>query len=433
MICRSYGIGLVAMCMWVNVAVAGPADDALKAASQLSEPQAVLAKIEEGLALEPAHPKLLELKGDTLLAVRDYAGARAAYEAYLATGVGGSKRRRTKATIATLREAEGTFLEVVGQRGSIEVSLRMVGALCVATPTCKSQVLPGQYRMEARATGFRPWSTVVTVPAGQTTRVELAMVELPSLLTVTPSPAEATVLVDGAPYTEPRQLAAGAHQVLIRAEGHVDAQLELQAQLGEPLTLAPALVPLVSVRVRPAGAELSLDGQAVTLVDGKLAIPPTAQALVARAPGHRERKLALPAERTPKTSLEVVLEAEPEQVARPSSPSRFTGTRKLALGAAGLGVVGLGFGVVFGRSSKNLEEQAFDRCPVPDDCASPDVANGLIADADQAATRANLSFALGGAALAASVALWILGSPETPVAVAPRLGGAPGLDVIARF
>lgn len=433
MIRRSYVIGAFAVCVWVNIAIAGPGDDALRAASQLADPKAVLAKVEEGLAVEPTHAKLLELKGDTLLSLRDYAGARAAYEAYLATGVGGSKRRRTKETIATLREAEGTFLEVVGQRGSIEVSLRMVGALCVATPTCKSQVLPGQYRLEAKAAGFRPWSSVVTVPAGQTTTVELAMVELPSLLTVTPSPASATVQVDDQPYTEQLQLTAGPHKVKVSAEGYAAAELAVTAQLGEPVVLTPVLAPLVSVRVVPPGARLSLDGQPVELVDGKLALAPTARELTGQAPGHRERKIALPAERTPQTSIEVVLEPEPKQVAAAATPSRFTGTRKIALGAAGLGVVGLGFGVVFGRASRNLEERAYDRCPVVDDCNSPEVSNDLIADADQAATRANISFAVGGAALAASVALWILGSPETPVTVAPRLGSAPGLDVIARF
>lgn len=433
MIRRSFVVGLVMGCAWVSAAVAGPAEDALRAATQLSEPQAVLAKIEEGLALEPSHPKLLELKGDTLLTVRDYAGARAAYEAYLATGVGGSKRRRTKQTIATLREAEGTFLEVVGQRGSIEVSLRMVGVLCVAAPTCKSQVLPGQYRLEAKAAGFRPWSSVVTVAAGQTTTVELPLVELPSLLTVTPSPAEATVLVDDRPYTAPVQLAAGPHKVKVLAEGHAEAELAVTAQLGEPVALAPVLAPKVTVRVTPPQAQLLLDGQPVALEAGKLALPPEARELTARAPGYRERKLALPAERTPNTALALTLEAERRTVAAPRSPGRFTTTRKIALGVAGTGMVGLGFGVVFGRASRNLEDKAFERCPVPDDCNTPDVANGFIADADQAATRANLSFALGGAALAASVALWILGSPETPVAVAPRLGGAPGLDFVARF
>lgn len=114
----------------------------------------------------------------------------------------------------------------------------------------------------------------------------------------------------------------------------------------------------------------------------------------------------------------------------------FTPRRKLALavGLAGLGVVG--GGIAFGVAANHRNDEARERCPVPGQmCAFADQSNALRDLAQSHALVANVGYAIGGTAIAGAIALWFLGAPERRepnFSISPRVGG-PGVDVQARF
>jgi hypothetical protein len=116
-------------------------------------------------------------------------------------------------------------------------------------------------------------------------------------------------------------------------------------------------------------------------------------------------------------------EAAPVE-ARPA-PSGWTGKRKWAIALAAVSVAASGTGIGLGVHANSLESQADMRCP---DTACPDP---TAVDQNRSARRyalgANVGFAVGGAALAGAVVLWLVGSPEAPrrdeVSIVPTLAG----------
>lgn len=437
---------MCAMCARVGTAAASPADSKAISADRLlraGEVAKALVEVDAGLALEPQNARLLELRGDVLVEQRDYAGALAAFESALATGVTGQKRRIVRDKIRAVQVAKDTFLEITSSTSPVQISERGGALLCVATPSCKQAVPARTYRLEAKREGFRPWSGVVAVAPGKVTPLEIRLEELPSELTVIVKPADApglAVTVDDKPYVGALLVPAGAHQVRVNATGYQPAQVEVQVHLGAPAHVEVALWPLVGVAVSPPGATLELDGRPVALIEGRLAVPPDARELVARAPLYQDKRQALPAERTPATRVELTL--APVVVAKaapPPPPSQFTGKRKLALGVAGLGVVALGAGVALGIKSGQLEDEAHELCPVVDDCAPADRANDLIDRGQTRASQANLAYGVGGAALVGAAVLWLFGSPAehaappSAVSVRPRVGEVNGVAVVGSF
>jgi hypothetical protein len=112
----------------------------------------------------------------------------------------------------------------------------------------------------------------------------------------------------------------------------------------------------------------------------------------------------------------------PRPEMRPPPPSRSTWTTARAI-SAGLAVAGagaLGTGIYFGFHSRSLEDRANQRCPGAV-CGDP-VGLRLNDEAKTSASRANVLYIAGGAALATAAVLWFVGGPGeiavTPVAAA---------------
>ena len=435
------GIACAAM-MWVGVALATPGTDArarYQAAVQLvntgNDDQA-LALIDEGLAAAPQDLPLLGLKGRVLLALRDYPGALATYEAYLAAGVTGANRRGAQQIVQRLSAVRTTFLDITVANGPATIYLdsRTEGVLCTTAPGCNRPILPGDYKVIAERPGFEVWTGRIAVPAGATTRLAIALVEKPSRLTVRIAQTGAQVMVDGATYRAPAEVAAGTHHVVVALAHHREAQRDVVAHEGKPVELDVALTPIVSVRVEPAGAALSLDGQPVALEDGGLAVPAGDHELVARSPGYLERRVQLPAIRPSDDELVIALERVPPPVAAAPVPPHISARRKVALTVGGLGVAAAVTGVVLGIQSGHLKDDAYALCP------SPSISCSRAADADRSYDRgrsraiaADIGFGVAGAAAITAAVLWFTGAPEARVAVRPRLGPAAGLDVAVRF
>ena len=122
-----------------------------------------------------------------------------------------------------------------------------------------------------------------------------------------------------------------------------------------------------------------------------------------------------------------------------TGPSMFTGKRKAALGVAGVGVVALAAGMVFGSQAKGLESDSFDLCPDPNmACANAAEAQEKHDSATSKALLANISLGVGGAAVIGAAVLWFTGAPKATedeqVGVHPTIGpGYSGVDVLVRF
>jgi hypothetical protein len=414
--------------------------EAVKLSDQ-GEPEKALAAIEEGLALAPQDRPLLALQRTVLLNLRDYAGALAAYQAYVDTGLKGATLRAAMKIIGDLEAVKSTSLDITLASGAAPIYLdtKTQGVFCTAAPSCNKALLPGDYKVIVERAGFERWTGRVTVERGKTATVAVTLVEKPSVLTVRVAQPGARVTVDDAVYEAPAKVAAGPHRVVVSLAGHAEARLEAAAHEGKPVELDVALTPLVAVHVEPAEAQVLLDDKPVAVVDGHLGLPPGAHALIARAAGFVERHIEIPAERAPEYTIEVKLEVKLEvNVARaaspPASPSRFTGRRKIGLAVGGVGLVAVSAGIVLGVQSSQLDKDAYALCPsATTPCADAREATDLNVRARSRALQANVAYGIAGGAAIAAAVLWFTGAPESRVAITPQLGAVAGLDVSVRF
>jgi tetratricopeptide (TPR) repeat protein len=119
------------------------------------------------------------------------------------------------------------------------------------------------------------------------------------------------------------------------------------------------------------------------------------------------------------------------------TPSGLTGKRKIAIGAAGVGLAAIAGGVLFGMQAKSLEDEAFEICPNANACDRPDEANEKIDSAGSKAMMSNVMFGVGGVAVIGAAVLWFTGAPKAEparVGVHPTLRpGYSGVDVTVRF
>jgi hypothetical protein len=91
-------------------------------------------------------------------------------------------------------------------------------------------------------------------------------------------------------------------------------------------------------------------------------------------------------------------------------PSRFTTLRKVSIASAVVGVGGIGAGVYFGLTAKDLAKQSDAICP---DRVCPDP-HGLALNhtAQRDALVSEVLLGVGGAAVAGAVVMWVVGAPS---------------------
>jgi hypothetical protein len=382
-----------------------------------------LAVIDEGLAKAPKYLPLLRFRGDVLLKLRDYSGAVLAFKAYIAAGATGEYLRKANQIVRDLSVVDTTFLDIEVANGPAEIYLdsKTLGVFCSAASTCHRSVMPSAYKVIAERPGFERWVGRVTVQPSTATKLAVVLVEKLSQLTVKASPEGATVRVGDKDYTAPMMIAAGAHPVVITLDGHAPVRLEAIAREGNPVVLEATLAPLVPVRVEPATAVLQLEGgAAVGVQDGGVVLPPGKQVVIGRAPGFQDRRVEVLAERPAGYRLEVVLERVVPPPPAPKPVDTLTLRRKIAIGAAGLGVVS-GVLAAFAWDDKRTFDEFVRRRPE------------LQSSADLRAKLAYAGSGVAAGALIAAAVLWVTGAPESRVAVAPRVGPVAGLDLAVRF
>jgi len=418
-----------------GVALAAPRVDPrekYKQAAQLDDngdAEKALVVIDEGLASAPRDLRLLGLKGTVLLKLRDYSGALAAYQAYIDAGAAGANLREAQKIVRDLSAVRSTFLELTVANGPAAIYLdsKAQGVFCSAAPSCTRPVLPGDYKVIAERPGFERWVGRITVENSNTAKLAITLVEKLSQLTVRVSPASAQVRVGDKDYSDAMMIAAGSHPVVVSLAGHASQQREVVAHEGKPVVLEVTLAPLVPVRVEPATATLRLDGGAIVAVqDGGVVLPPGKQVLIGRAQGFQDRRIEVPAERPEGYKLEVVLDRFVPPPPPPPPPSPFTPRRKIAIGAAGLGVVSA---VLAGFAWD--DKRTFDG--FVQDATDPMNRADLQRRADLRATLAYIGSGIAAGAFITAAVLWVTGAPESRVAVTPRVGPVAGLDLAVRF
>ena len=122
----------------------------------------------------------------------------------------------------------------------------------------------------------------------------------------------------------------------------------------------------------------------------------------------------------------------------PPPPSTMTAKRKIAIGAAVVGALSIGAGVVLGTQAKGKQSDAHALCSnVVMPCVDADRANDLIKAGQSRALGANIAFGIGAAAVIVAGVLWFTGAPETPardVSVVPTVApGETGIAILGRF
>jgi hypothetical protein len=122
-------------------------------------------------------------------------------------------------------------------------------------------------------------------------------------------------------------------------------------------------------------------------------------------------------------------------VAPPPSPRTWTTARTISAVLAVAGAGALGTGIYFGVHTNNLSERADARCPGTV-CDDPEGLR-LNDQARTSASRANVLYIAGGAALASAAVLWLVGGPSevavVPIATSSPAGGRVGLGMTGRF
>lgn len=115
-------------------------------------------------------------------------------------------------------------------------------------------------------------------------------------------------------------------------------------------------------------------------------------------------------------------EPQPPVMARQAvvrSGGTWSVTRKLSAGLALAGAGAAGTGIYFGLHAKSLQDRADRRCPLTV-CADPEGLR-LNDQAHTAASRANILYIAGGAAVATAAVMWLVGAPDE-ILVVPSVG-----------
>jgi hypothetical protein len=180
---------------------------------------------------------------------------------------------------------------------------------------------------------------------------------------------------------------------------------------------------LIAVRVTMDGEEL-----ADKLTGTALDVDPGEHVFVFEAGGQRiERHLVIhQAEKNRRESVVLDAQTAPAGAASsavaeapPAAASGLGSQKTIALGAGGLGVVGIALGSVLGLLANSKWEQAKTDCG--SGCAQGSPAQDEASSAHSMATLANVSFVVGAVALAAGAVLWVL-APRAKPATALRAG-----------
>ena len=267
-----------------------------KAAAATGDMEAATTILDEIITSNPQQADALLLRGSIRLDLRDWSGALEAYEQYIAVAPRGAQKRAVEKIVASLAPVRTSMFELTVAAGAtVYLDSKSLGVFCQAAPTCSKNVLPGQHRLILEQDGYDKLVVAVTFEAGKTVRLSKTLQGKPTRLTLVVQPDGADVQVDGAPASAlpKNQLAPGEHVLTVTLAGHASHSQTLTAVAGQPLDVNVQLRKLVVVKDLPSNATITVDGQAVQLINGELPLPADgkAHAIVVSAPDMQVKKI----------------------------------------------------------------------------------------------------------------------------------------------
>ena len=130
-----------------------------------------------------------------------------------------------------------TSFEIAIANGPADVFIdsKVDGAVCAATSACARPWLPGKLRVIVERPGFERYTSTLEVTARAVGKLTVRLTELPSLVTVRTTPADARVTIAGAAYAAPAKVPAGDHAVVVTRDGYVTDTRTIAAHEGKPV------------------------------------------------------------------------------------------------------------------------------------------------------------------------------------------------------
>ncbi len=332
-----------------------------------------LVVIDEGLVLAPGRLPLLQLRASTLVEMRDFEGALAAYERFLAANPKGASRRSAQRNIANLAAARTTSLDLTitgatpDQAASVYLDSKSLGVFCTAAPRCQRGILPDDDKIILERSGHKKLTERVTIALGQTLTLERALIEEPSAVTVsvagdgTAAPA-AVIVIDGkelGPAPQALTVEPGDHTLEVKAADHAPVRQTFAAHRGEPVTLAVTVQRLVPIAVNVAHAKLLVGTTPVPVEAGHVILPAGALSLTVRATGFVSQDVAVPAERGSGYRIAVTLAPAPAPVAVVGGPRGAI----VRVDGRVVGTVPLSAPIEVAQGARTIEVSASGRAP----------------------------------------------------------------------
>lgn len=199
------------------------------------------------------------------------------FKNYLTISPKAKNRRAVKKKIRQLKKA----LKNMPKQGFLSVktdppgaTVKVNGRLMGQTPVTSARLAAGRYKVEILLDRYQAYRADVVLQGGNSTNMNVLMVDLPSsvLITTTPPGAMATLL---APRRQPLgqcpcvvNLSSGRYKVRVEMQGHRAREFDFVKQPHEQLKVPVSLVPdqtsgklLVGANV--PGAQVIIDGQPV--------------------------------------------------------------------------------------------------------------------------------------------------------------------------
>lgn len=413
-----------------NLAAADDGDDAVadaEAAVAAGDLVKAAGVIERGLIAAPKNLKLLFLRGKVELERRRFASALAAYEAYLEARPRGANKRKAERIVENLAAVKTTFLEVTVKGGGAEVYVddKSLGVYCVANSVCTVGMMPGRYRLLIEGRGSVPITRDVVVREGQKARVSVALEVPPTPLTIRVTPGDAAITFDGGALgSGERQVDArpGEHELIVSRAGFETVRQTIAVRQGQAASVEIALPELVRLSGLPDGATptIALDSQPVKLQFGAIAVPSDGRShqLVVQAPGYRDYTAAVSAGRDGEPIAIAMVRAPVTGPIDGGGGGWSTGRKTTFIALLAAGGVGVGLGALFGIQAVGKNNDADALC---DDQFCTQEGLDLLGDARSRANLSNLSFGVGGLALAGALIAWLTAPSGDAAGAPPRV------------